>query len=424
MPSSVNKKRHEKRIRVAKDKARSELSGSPSNWWHCGYAKTFNLSLDGIADECPRIDAHRITLEEFIQNYEQPAKPVVITNDQLEWPANRKWTLDRLAKKYRNQRFKCGEDDSGYSVKIKMKYFVNYMRDNIDDSPLYIFDANFGEHPKRKKLLDDYNICKYFPEDLFSYGGEKRRPPYRWFVMGSARSGTGIHIDPLGTSAWNALVKGYKRWCLFPPQTPKELIKPQPTDGGKNKNEAIAWFDHVYPRTRMPDWPQQYRPLEVLQHPGETMFVPGGWWHVVLNLTDTIAVTQNFCRRLTTFLSFILVIVYFTVASKNRPSSTNFPIVWHKTARARPRFSRMWMNALRQNRPDLAKVADTIDTTKPLDEMPSSSSSSSSSSSPSSAEASRSSSCSSCCSRRLSPEPRMTANHEQIINSENRLKPR
>ena len=65
-------------------------------------------------------------------------------------------------------------------------------------------------------------------------------------------------------------------------------------------SDAIQYFDFIWPRLKKAEnHPEGRIPfvIECIQYPGETMFVPGGWWHAVLNLDNTIAITENVCNK-------------------------------------------------------------------------------------------------------------------------------
>lgn len=206
------------------------------------------------------------------------------------------------------------------------------MKYQTDDSPLYIFDSSFDDRKDTTPLLEDYARPKYFPHDLFHLVGERRRPPYRWFLVGPKRSGTTVHIDPLGTSAWNTLLSGRKRWILFPPSTARRIAKGKDLVYKGEDDEAVNYFADILPRLQR-QHQKEIQWMEFIQNPGETVFVPSGWWHGVFNLEDTIAVTQNFC------------------------SYANFDDVWVKTRSGRKRMAVKWLGKLRMEHPELAKRA-------------------------------------------------------------------
>jgi len=270
------------------------------------------------------------------------------------WDALERWSLDALMEDdlMRERTFKCGEDDDGNNIRLKLKHFLKYLHKNRDDSPLYVFHSSFDEDRIARRLLSDYRVPTYFNEDLFQLVGERRRPPHRWFLIGPRRSGTCVHIDPLATSAWNTLIHGTKRWVIFPPNVPKSLVKGRGYIKKGEDDEAIHYFTTILPRIKRAAAQHKaamtndhndtihnttkfknFECYEFTQNAGETVYIPGGWWHAVINLTDTVGITQNFC------------------------SHRNFHDVWLKTRTGRKKMAYKWLCQLDVHYPHLAKRA-------------------------------------------------------------------
>lgn len=173
------------------------------------------------------------------------------------------------------------------TVRLPLSVFVDYAVSAEADDPFYAFEPDF--QGDRRALLEDFAVPPQFAEDLYDLDPVMRDfyPQYRHMIVGGRRSGTNMHRDPNCTSAWNTLLCGRKRWICFPPGVAPEDI------GSSSKYQKDSppsyWWTDVYPTLDL----EALGAVEGIQEAGDTIFVPRGWWHAVLNLDFTAAITQN-----------------------------------------------------------------------------------------------------------------------------------
>ncbi|XP_062211453.1 lysine-specific demethylase JMJ21 isoform X2 [Phragmites australis] len=233
-----------------------------------------------------------LLLDQFRSQYDGKG-PVLLTKLAETWPARTKWTMQQLTKDYGEVPFRISQR-SPQKITMKLKDYLSYMELQHDEDPLYIFDDKFGE--SAPALLEDYSVPHLFQEDFFDILDYEQRPAFRWLIIGPERSGASWHVDPGLTSAWNTLLCGRKRWALYPPgRVPGGVtvhVSDEDGDVDIETPTSLQWWLDIYPNLA-----ENEKPLECTQLSGETIFVPSGWWHCVLNLETTVAVTQNFVNQ-------------------------------------------------------------------------------------------------------------------------------
>ena len=264
-------------------------------------------------EDIPRRTAADLSVKDFISEYEIPNRPVIILNAVDDWPALTKWTAEYLAEVCSAKVLRATSAAAAIPGHFTAKQYIEYAKIAKEESPLYLFDRDFAAVPA---LAQDYQVPKYFSHDafeqlkssdaddglkaqtdLFRLLGQTARPDYRWLVIGPKRSGSIFHIDPNQTNAWNVCLQGRKKWIFYPPGVSPPGVESS-ADGAEvvvpvSTGEWLHTFWSFHQEARYHPDPSK-RPLEAVVGPGELIFVPHGWWHMVINLDFTIALTHNY----------------------------------------------------------------------------------------------------------------------------------
>jgi hypothetical protein len=242
-----------------------------------------------------------LSLDEFSERWSD--KPFILTRPVREWPIYKTWGTEALLDKYGNVEFRAE------AVDWTLQTYVDYMNSSSDESPLYLFDRGFVDKMQlsvgKHQPSPSYWIPECFGEDLFTVLGQNR-PDDKWLIVGPARSGSTFHKDPNATSAWNAVLRGTKYWIMFPstassPPPPGVYVSEDQSEVTSPLSIA-EWLLGFHAEAR-----KTPGCVEGVCREGEVLHVPSGWWHLVVNLDASIAITQNFVPRnhLAGVLSFL-----------------------------------------------------------------------------------------------------------------------
>lgn len=218
-------------------------------------------------------------------------RPFILTDPVKEWPVHQKWRQEDLLETYGDVIFRAE------AVDWPLQTYIEYMKSNADESPLYLFDRDFVSKMNLEVGRDGgaYWPPDCFGEDFFTLL-DGQRPDHRWLIVGPERSGSTFHKDPNATSAWNAVVRGSKYWIMFP----SSVGAPEPPGVFVSKDQS-----EVTSPLSIAEWLLTFHDearntagcLEGVCGEGEVLHVPSGWWHLVVNLEPAIAITQNFVPK-------------------------------------------------------------------------------------------------------------------------------
>ncbi len=227
----------------------------------------------------------------FLRDYVRSNRPVVVRNATREWPALRKWTPQFFKESF-GERF----IQVGHNQRMRFDEFIDGVLASTHDKPgPYMYRLFFHQH--LPEVLSDLS-----PPNPYSFPRRHASPlmPEFWrrpdgylklLIGGIGGRFPVMHFDTENAHAAITEIYGDKEFILYAPSdTPYLYSDP------KLPNQSLVDDPHSQDLGRFPLLARatQFRTVLV---PGDTIFVPCGWWHAARALSPSVSVCSNIIDR-------------------------------------------------------------------------------------------------------------------------------
>lgn len=205
-------------------------------------------------------------------------QPAVIDDFAASWPALRRWSPERLSLRVGDRVVRVfdasfGEPGRNYMRSVDVMPFSRFLDQVLDQGrDLRMFLYNISRQVP--ELLDDIE----FPDIGLNFS---RRFVFTFF--GCRGSTTPLHYDIDMGQVFHTVIRGRRRVRLFAPDQSRALYRHPFT--------VRSYVDLDAPD--FATWPAlaNARGYEVVLEPGQTLFMPPGWWHEFHYLEPGIGVS-------------------------------------------------------------------------------------------------------------------------------------
>ena len=229
---------------------------------------------------------YRMSYDEFAEKHLFANYPVVIGDACAAWSAKDKFTPEFFKKQYsdreveiRGKTYNLGEyidrmlvgDESNpapYPCTLQIEQDYPELLPDVLPRLKYAMPDRISSKLLPNRFLSGANTLEIF------FGSPGAMFPY-------------VHYDYMSLHAYITQLYGYKEFTVIPPdQTP--YVYPDPN------NTWVSLVNDIY-NPDLEKFPlfAKTTPVSFVVGPGETLFIPCGWWHTARSLTPTISVALD-----------------------------------------------------------------------------------------------------------------------------------